>query len=653
MDGVYHVSVETRSKSSGGCSAKSCADYIARLGKSKKHRDPVLHRESGHMPIWGERGRTAASRSAARAFWVKADLHERVNGRVYKVVVGALPNALSAKAQIALARQIAQALSTGVDGGNLPWTLAVHAGLDSEGRSRNPHFHLMISERVNDGLERTPELWFRRAAVRVKGRDPGSGGARKTRALKRRSWLHWVRVTIAALINRALQAAGLSVRVDHRSHAARGLTRQPQQKRWRPASWLEKHGSRTPRGDAIPAVRSKWTGPGLPTEPTLAPRAENAPLTTSSLSRLPSATQSRRPAADPVVTSSSEIASPIAPNAFPFVRLDVAPIAEKGIPLAVPPAGALAQPSQTAPEPMLLEKPGVQTSVDAFRGIIDCMAAPPVETRLMAERAGKPRSEVSRVVASPSALLEAEMESMPESHGPSPSRTPSSAPRTESRMVGNATAQTRPCVSGSRPFPEPLPGLQRQSGPGPLRRSISSIRWSRRESTQPQRIPSQPSAPQGGNLIVAKIERRGPTEVAHEAHHDAVLGEYPNAFGSARNSLRSQHRLLVLSDGRQVRDFGDWLEVLPGSGAPLPDTLTSLISETKRWSTVHLNGPESMRRTAWQALSAAGIQVFGHEPSDEDTAQLRQAPAEEHAAPTRTAEWDPLSQDCHPESPMP
>jgi len=100
----------------------------------------------------------------------------------------------------------------------------------------------MVSERVNDGIERSPALWFRRAAMRRKERasDPASGGARKTTALRPRAWLLWVREMIGKLINLALRIAGLSCRVDHRSNASRGLVRVPQPKLGPCAAWLER-----------------------------------------------------------------------------------------------------------------------------------------------------------------------------------------------------------------------------------------------------------------------------------------------------------------------------------------------------------------------------------------------------------------------------
>ena len=103
--------------------------------------------------------------------------------------------------------------------GQLPFTLALHAGLSKEaGAANNPHLHLVFSERVNDGVERAAEQWFRRAAPA--GRDPASGGARKSERTKPREWLEETRQAWAVEMNLAFGRAGVADRVTAESHAA-------------------------------------------------------------------------------------------------------------------------------------------------------------------------------------------------------------------------------------------------------------------------------------------------------------------------------------------------------------------------------------------------------------------------------------------------
>lgn len=159
---IYHLTAKTGSRS-GGQSARAKADYIQREGKYARDMDEVLHAESGHMPEFVER---------PADYWDAADLYERANGRLFKEVEFALPVELTLDQQKALASEFAQHL-TGAE--RLPYTLAIHAG-----GGENPHCHLMISERINDGIERPAAQWFKR----YNGKTPEKGGAQKTEALK-------------------------------------------------------------------------------------------------------------------------------------------------------------------------------------------------------------------------------------------------------------------------------------------------------------------------------------------------------------------------------------------------------------------------------------------------------------------------------------
>ena len=161
------------------------------------------------MPDW------AHAEAGAAAYWDAADLHERSNGRLYKSMDFALPLALDAEQQQDLAVTFAHSLT---DAEQLPYTLAIHAG-----NRANPHCHLMISERGNDGLERSAEHWFKR----YNAAEPEAGGARKSTALKPKAWLEETRGTWAELTNEALKEAGLELQIDHRSLAAQGIARVP------------------------------------------------------------------------------------------------------------------------------------------------------------------------------------------------------------------------------------------------------------------------------------------------------------------------------------------------------------------------------------------------------------------------------------------
>ena len=208
----YHLSFRSGSRATGAC-ARASFDYITRDGAyADPDRDPAIYVESDHMPSWAV--------DDPGAYWDAADLHERVNGRLYVTADFALPRDLSAEDQIALAHDFAAELTRDE---SLPYTLAIHAGRDADGQEHNPHVHLMISERANDGIERSREQWFARA----NREDPARGGAAKTRTLHGRAWVEQARERLASLTNQTLERLGREERVDHRSYARQGRDGEP------------------------------------------------------------------------------------------------------------------------------------------------------------------------------------------------------------------------------------------------------------------------------------------------------------------------------------------------------------------------------------------------------------------------------------------
>ena len=145
------------------------------------------------MPEWAEED--------PRSYWEAADEHERANGSLFREITFALPKELNEGQR----RELASGFAAGVtEGERLPYTLAIHRG-DGE----NPHAHLMISERANDGIERDAAQWFRRYNAKA----PEKGGAKKSRTMMSREWVKNTR--------EAWERAGRGERIDHRSLAER------------------------------------------------------------------------------------------------------------------------------------------------------------------------------------------------------------------------------------------------------------------------------------------------------------------------------------------------------------------------------------------------------------------------------------------------
>lgn len=211
---IYHFSAKTGSRQGGQCAAAKF-DYIARLGKSAKNGDKVVHVLHGNLPAWAQQ--------SPRSYWNAADLYERANGRLFKEVEVALPRELNHLQRVELAEAFARTITT-LPVGTLPFVLGMHEGKPTDENSGNPHAHIAISERVNDGHARRESTWFGRAAV-GRGKQAQDGGASKTDLLKPEQWLIDTRKLWADMCNAALLKAGSSARIDHRTLKDQGIDR--------------------------------------------------------------------------------------------------------------------------------------------------------------------------------------------------------------------------------------------------------------------------------------------------------------------------------------------------------------------------------------------------------------------------------------------
>jgi hypothetical protein len=205
---IYHLTVKHGSRAEGQ-SAMAKLEYIARLGKYADRGDLALV-ESGHLPSWAPN---------ALAFWGGADSHSRANARLFTEIEAALPTELSREQMIALVRAfIGQICSFG--DGHVPYTYGIHI------QDGNPHVHLALASRIEDGVDRADAAaWFKRANKQA----PERGGATSWSERTDKVWIEQTRALFARLMNEALAGARSGNRVDHRSHARRGLAAVPTQ----------------------------------------------------------------------------------------------------------------------------------------------------------------------------------------------------------------------------------------------------------------------------------------------------------------------------------------------------------------------------------------------------------------------------------------
>lgn len=241
---IYHLNVKTGSKGSGQ-SAAAKADYIEREGKYADGKEEVQTAAHGNMPEWAQED--------PHLYWQTADRYERANGRLFTQVEFALPVELTAAEQNRLAHDFAEKLTAEL---SLPYSLAVHKGrYDHSGQAlpdghANPHCHLLISERMNDGIDRPAAQWFRR----TDRRNPARGGATKTEILKSRDWLCQTRAIWQDMANAALERHGHEARIDHRTLEAQGITdRLPQTHIGSASKAMRRKGLPTPRTARVEA----------------------------------------------------------------------------------------------------------------------------------------------------------------------------------------------------------------------------------------------------------------------------------------------------------------------------------------------------------------------------------------------------------------
>lgn len=206
---TFHHQVKSGKKGT----ANQHSSYIAREG-SHSEREDLIAKGYGNMPAWAK---------TPREFWRAADKYERRNGSVYREHEIALPSELTRDQQLELAHKLVKTLA-----GNKPFEYAVHENYSTLAGNLNAHMHLMLSDRVPDGIERPPEQTFRRY-----NRDnPELGGRRKDSGgldpLTLRDKMIEMRRKTAESLNKALATHGRPERVDHRSLKEQGVQRTPE-----------------------------------------------------------------------------------------------------------------------------------------------------------------------------------------------------------------------------------------------------------------------------------------------------------------------------------------------------------------------------------------------------------------------------------------
>ncbi|SOC92258.1 plasmid mobilization system relaxase [Rhizobium sp. AN5] len=235
---IYHLSTKPVSRSSGRSAVASAAYRCAVLLVNQ--RDGLVHdftRKEGveHIEIVLPDGLSADWALDRSTLWNAAEFAEkRKDARVAREFEIALPHELSTegrlKAARAFARDLANRYGAAVD-------FAIHSPSE-HGDIRNYHAHVLMTTRQmgKAGLGEKTVLEHKNARLLAHGMATTDMQLRDIR----QSW--------EGIANRQLQREGLDVRIDHRSHAERGLELSPTGHMGVHASQMQQQGMAVERG---------------------------------------------------------------------------------------------------------------------------------------------------------------------------------------------------------------------------------------------------------------------------------------------------------------------------------------------------------------------------------------------------------------------
>lgn len=253
---IYHLSTKPISRSSGRSATASSA-YRAGA-KITDERTGLTHdytrRNGVVMALAFDKYLNALDRNE---LWNKAELAEkRKDARTAREYVIAIPAELipqnesdqknpninkGALLAIEFAKNLAGRYNVGVD-------VAIHAP-DKGGDNRNWHAHIMTTTRQlsqgADGIE-----LGEKSLIELSNKKLETLNAPKTQ-----QQVKDIRALWAGLANNALAENGHEERIDHRSHAERGLAQQPTIKLGWKASAMERQGISTDRGDLLRTIK--------------------------------------------------------------------------------------------------------------------------------------------------------------------------------------------------------------------------------------------------------------------------------------------------------------------------------------------------------------------------------------------------------------
>ena len=225
---MAHLHFRRTVHKSGGKQASARVRYITRETErepasqaerqlryvSREGREDLVYTRSRNLPGWAQGSPQTYFRAAEQYEWARGNAFEE-----WKIT---LPQELSPHQNMDLMRDLVATIA----GERLPITYAFHSPQTMDGTQAQPHLHLLISGRQEDGIMRTPAQHFKK----YHRTHPERGGAPKDPALYHYRAVKGWRVTISDVINVHLERAGREERLHPDRLEDQEMTRRPEPK---------------------------------------------------------------------------------------------------------------------------------------------------------------------------------------------------------------------------------------------------------------------------------------------------------------------------------------------------------------------------------------------------------------------------------------
>lgn len=196
---TYYCDMKVGNKNTGA-SASAHFDYINREGNYNTRDEDLVATGSGNLPDFAD--------GDAKKFFEACD---KKDIRTHRTITFTLPKELPREAQLEIVEEYRKVVAP-----NLPYSYAIHEVDSAIYGEKNPHCHLMFSERIVD--ERVQHLceedFFAKKGKTIHGYE--YGGSVKTRMYAGKSktkQIYEIRQALADITNRKYEEHGFDIRI--------------------------------------------------------------------------------------------------------------------------------------------------------------------------------------------------------------------------------------------------------------------------------------------------------------------------------------------------------------------------------------------------------------------------------------------------------